>query len=67
VANLASIACAGAIAGSLAADARTTVAGLTLGPVSAIFGVSGLLVAAAGLALTRLLREPAGEPAAAAA
>lgn len=67
VAGIASLAAAGLLAGTVLRGYRADVVGLTLGPISTIFGASALLITAAGLAMIRPLssraapRRPAGE------
>ncbi|MHB1593343.1 MAG: MFS transporter [Streptosporangiaceae bacterium] len=55
VAGITSLAAAGLLAGTVLRGYRADVAGITLGPISAIFGISALLIIAAGLAMIRPL------------
>jgi hypothetical protein len=49
-------AAAGFLAGTLLRGMHADLAGIVIGPLSAIFGVSALLIISAGLAMVSLLR-----------
>ena len=55
VAGIASLAAAGLLAGTVLRGYSADVAGVTLGPISTIFGASAILITAAGLAMIRPL------------
>jgi MFS family permease len=55
VAGITSLAAAGILAGTVLRGYRADIAGLTLGPISTIFGISALLIIAAGVVMIRPL------------
>ena len=70
ISSITAMALAGLLAGTVLARFHTVVAGIHFGPYDTIFGLSGLLFVAAGLALIRPMRAlpaapvaPAGQPA----
>ncbi len=63
VAGITSLATAGLLAGTVLRGYSADIAGITLGPISTIFGASALLITAAGLAMIRPLSSLATRPA----
>jgi hypothetical protein len=57
VANLGSLAAAGALAGTVLQGFHADVGGLAFGPIDTIFGVSALLIIVAGLTMIRPLSK----------
>lgn len=57
IANIGSTAAAGLLVGSVLRNLHGHIAGMAFGPVNTIFGISGLLIVAAGLVIAFQLHQ----------